>query len=302
MMNATPTLRRLGRQLPWLILCAAMLGAPRVQAQFAVEVKLNKATYVTYEAVDAEVNITNRSGADVVLGGPNDSQWLAFDITDPAGRQMPPLRMRTQDSVVFKAGTTLSKKIQVSGYYSFSDYGNYSIAASVYHPASQQYYGSKRVRATFTEPSPLGDPISFGVPAGQQGAGQIRNYALSVLRDFDRTYLYVRVLEDKTKLKLATFSLGTVILISDPQITLDKLNRLHVLFMAAPHIYSHVCVDARGHVASREYYQEVKTDRPKLAVGAADTITVQGGLPYDPSAPVQEKPKGRSIGQKPPGL
>ena len=301
-MNAAFVSQGHHRLTVWLLLCAALVLAPRAHAQFGIEVKLNKATYVTYEPVEAEVNISNRSGSDVVLGGPSDNQWLAFDIIDPAGRQLPALRVRAQESMVFKAGTTLSRKVIVSDYYSFSEYGNYSMAASVYHPASQQYYGSTRVRATFTEPTPLGDPISFGVPAGQPGAGQIRNYALSVLRDFDRTYLSVRLLEDKTKLKLATFSLGSVILVNDPQITLDKLNRMHVLFMAVPHVYAHVCIDTQGHIAKREYFQEVKTDRPKLVVDAGDTIAVKGGVPYDPTAPVQEKPKGRSIGQKPPGL
>lgn len=286
----------------WVLFCAALLLPTLARAQYGVDIKLNKATYATYEAVEATLTIANRSGGDIVLGGPSDSQWLAFDITDPAGHQMPALRVRGQESIVFKAGTTISKKVIVSDYYSFSDYGNYTIAASVYHPISQQYYASNRAHATFTEPSALGKPISFGVPAGLPGAGKIRNYALSVMRDFDRTYLYLRLLEDKSNLKLATFSLGTVILISDPQITLDKQNRLHVLFMAVPHIYSHVCIDTQGHIAKREYYKEVQTDRPQLTVDAGDVISVKGGLPYDPVAPPPEKLKGRSIGQKPPGL
>ena len=122
------------------------------------------------------------------------------------------------------------------------------------------------------------------------------------MRDLERTYLYVRLLEDKTNLKLATFSLGTIIMINDPQVTMDKENRLHILFMAAPHIYSHVIVDTQGRIAKREYFQEIQTDRPQLTVAANDTIAVRGGSPYDPAAKPPEKLKGRSIGQKPPGL
>ena len=301
-MNApshAPTLRKL---FAWIFLCAALLLPTAARAQYGVEIKLTKAIYATYEGVEATLTVSNRSGGDIVLGGPSDSQWLAFDITDPAGHQMPALRVRGQESIVFKAGTTISKKVVVSDYYSFSDYGNYTIAASVYHPASQQYYASNRAHATFTEPTALGKPISFGVPAGLPGAGKIRNYSLSVMRDFDRTNLYIRLIEDKSNLKLATFSLGTVILVSEPQITLDKQNRLHVLFMATPHVYAHVCVDTQGRIAKREYFKEVQTDRPQLVVDAGDTIAVQGGVPYDPVAPPAEKLKGRSIGQKPPGL
>jgi hypothetical protein len=286
----------------WRLFCAALFLPAAAHAQYGVEVKLNKATYATYEGVEATLDINNRSGSDIVLGGPSDSQWLAFDITDPAGNQVPPLRVRSQESIVFKSGTTLSKKIVLSDYYSFSDYGNYTVVASVYHPASQQYYASNRAHAAFTEPSTLGKPISFGVPAGLPGAGKIRNYSLALMRDLERTYLYVRLLEDKTNLKLATFSLGTVIMINDPQVTMDKENRLHILFMAAPHIYSHVIVDTQGRIAKREYFQEIQTDRPQLTVAANDTIAVRGGSPYDPAAKPPEKLKGRSIGQKPPGL
>jgi hypothetical protein len=72
--------------------------------------------------------------------------------------------------------------------------------------------------------------------------------------------------------------------------------------MATPHVYAHVCVDTQGRIAKREYFKEVQTDRPQLVVDAGDTIAVQGGVPYDPVAPPAEKLKGRSIGQKPPGL
>ena len=293
--------------LPVLVLCAVALCllSTSARAQFMTNVTLNKSTYLTYEAVEATVTISNRSGADVVMGGPNGQAWLTFEVTDPAGNRVPQLRVPSDDTIVFKAGATISRKILVSDYHTFSEYGSYAIAASVYHPPSQQYFSSNRARATFTDTKPFwGKDNPFGVPLGLPGAGQIRHYELSILRDTDRTYLYVRLLDDKTGIKLATFSLGTCIMVADPQIVLDSNNMMHVLFMAAPHIYAHVIIDTQGRLAKRLYYREIKTNRPQLTVQADQSILVQGGEPYDPTVPAagSEAPKGRSIATKPPGL
>ncbi len=285
----------------WLACLVLALWSPAVHAQFAVEVKLNKPTFLTYEGVEATITIANRSGTDIVMGSPTGDSWLSFSIKDPHSNPLPALRVRTDDNMIFKAGETITRVISISEIYSFSEYGNYTIAASVYHPPSQQYYTSNHVRATFTDARPFQE-IPYGVPAGLPNAGQIRLYSLAVLRDEDHTFLYVRLIEERTKLKLATFSLGTIILVSDPQLSLDKDNRLHILFMVVPHIYSHVCVDTQGKVIKRTYYKEVETNRPKLIAEAGNTISVDGGVPYDPTAPTETRPKGRSIGDKPPGL
>ena len=283
----------------WLwILC------PAAHAQFTTSVTLNKSNYLTNEAVEATVTITNRSGADVVMGGRGGQSWLTFEVTDPSGNRLPPMRASGEETLVFKAGSTISRKVMVSDIYPFSDYGNYTVTASVYHPPTQQYYASNRARALFMDVKPFWEQ-SFGVPNGLPNAGQIRRYALCQMRDLERTYLYVRLLDDRTNLKLATYSLGNCIMVADPQVTLDAQNRLHVLFMAAPHIYAHVTIDTQGRLVKRLYYKEIKTDRPALTVQADQTIAVQGGQPYDPVAEAQaqnQPAKGRSIGQKPPGL
>lgn len=277
-------------------------GAGKAHAQYMTNITLNKQTYLTYETVEATVTISNRSGGDVVMGGPNGMAWLTFDITNPSGGQVPSMKLRSDESIVFKAGTTMSKKIILSESYPFSEYGNYVIAASVYHPPSQQYYSSNRARASFTDTKPFWEQ-SYGVPVGVPGAGQIRRYSISTMRDIDRTYLYVRVLDDRSGVKLSTLSLGTCVLVTDPQLVVDSTNKLHVLFMAAPHIYSHTTLDTSGQVSKRSYHKEVATNRPQLIVGPDQEVVVQGGEVYDPAAAAAPAAaKGRSVRDKPPGL
>jgi hypothetical protein len=281
-----------------LVLCAWTSVA---RAQFATNVTLNKSTYLTNEAVEATVTISNRSGSDVVMGGPNGQAWLAFEVTDPSGNRVPPLRLRTDETMVFKSGLDIKRTVLLSDYHTFSEYGTYGVTAAVYHPPTQQYYSSNRAHAKFTEAKPFWEQ-SYGVPLGQAGAGQIRRYTLSVLHDFQRTYLYVRVIDDKSALKIATFSLGTCIMVMEPQVTVDSTNMLHVLFMAAPHVYAHITVDTQGKPVGRAYFREIKSNRPQLVVQSDKSIGVQGGETFDPSAPETVEAKGRSIGDKPPGL
>ncbi len=278
-------------------------GTSSLYAQYQTNVTLNKATYLTYEVVEATVTISNRSGSDIVMGGPNGQSWLAFEVIAPSGNAVPAMQARADDNVIFKSGATISQKVLISNSYTFSEYGTYAVTASIYHPPSQQYFGSNRARAVFTDAKPFWEQ-SYGVPRDQPNAGQIRRYTLSTLRDTERTWLYVRVLEDKTNLKVNTFSLGTCILVADPQMTVDNANKLHVLFMAAPHIYAHVTVDTQGRLEKRRYYKEVETNRPKLVVQADQSIDVGGGEPYDPTAAAAGagKPKARSVGERPPGL
>jgi hypothetical protein len=298
-MNSIP--RRLVSRV--FILCLLLGGmSPAARAQFMTNVALDKPSYLTYEPADATVTISNKSGSDVVMGGPNGQAWLTFEVTDPNGNRVPPLRLRTDETIVFKAGATLQRTIRLSDYLPFSEYGSYGVTASVYHPPSQQYYASNRVRVSVTDVKPFWEQ-SYGVPLGLPGAGQIRRYALCLLRDTEHTNLYVRILDDKTDIKLSTFCLGNCIMVADPQVTIDSANMLHILFMAKPQIYVHAIVNTQGRLEKAPtFHKEVPTSRPQLVVQKDQTIDVLGGTVYDPTAATTSGTKARSIKDKPPGL
>ncbi|MCE9517953.1 MAG: hypothetical protein K8R87_00020 [Verrucomicrobia bacterium] len=291
--------------LPWrrvaLCLLLFVLYPAAARAQYEITLKLNKENYLTYEGVEATVSIMNRTGADVVLGGPNNTAWLSFEIIDPQQHPVPPMRFNSEDVMVFKAGSTITRKIALTDQFTFSEFGNYIVIANVYHPPSQQYIASNRARGTFAASKPFWSK-PFGVPLGLAGAGQIRRYELSVLKDLDHTNLYLRLYEDKTNLNLATFSLGSWIHVSEPQMALDKENRLQVLFMTQPHIYAHVIIDTQGSIVKRLYYKEVEANRPHLVLDATQNVIVQGGEYYDPTIVVPTRPPGRSVKDRPPGL
>ncbi len=290
--------------LPWrrFALCLLLLAAcPAARAQYEITLKLNKESYLTYEGVEATVTVMNRTGADVVLGGPNNTPWLSFDITDPQSRPVPPMRFHSEENIVFKSGSTITRKLALSDQFTFSEMGNYIVVANVYHPPTQQYYASNRARGSFMTSKAFSSK-SFGVPLGLPGAGQIRRYELSLLKDLEHTNLYVRLVDDKTNVNLATFTLGSWIRVVDPQLSLDRDNRFHVLFMTLPHIYSHIIIDTQGNIVKRLYYKEIETNRPHLALDSTQGVIVQGGEVYDPTVAAPTRPTGRSVKDRPPGL
>jgi hypothetical protein len=252
--------------------------------------------------VIATVTVTNRSGSDVVMGGPNGTAWLSFEITDPQGRSLPPMNFRSEEQLVFKAGASITRKVQLGENFSFSDPGTYGVTANVYHPPTQQYYKSNRVKANFVDVHPFLEKV-YGVPMGQPDAGQVRRYALCLLRNLDHMELYVRIIEDKANITLTTIGLGNCIMVADPQVGVDPDNRLHVLFMAAPHIYAHIGIDTQGVVFRRLYYREMDSNRPALNVQSDRSIGVTGGVVYEPPTGTENtRPAGRSVKERPPGL
>ena len=71
-----------------LLLCLLALSAVSAFAQFDVSMKLPRANFMALEAINATVNITNRTGAEAVLGGPGRAPWLSFEMTTSEGRQL----------------------------------------------------------------------------------------------------------------------------------------------------------------------------------------------------------------------
>jgi hypothetical protein len=285
-----------------LLLLLPVLAAVPARAQFETQLLLNKQNYLVGEIVQGTVTIINRSGSDVVMGGRNGSSWLSFDVTGPDGNQVTMMRSRADETFVFKAGASYRRKVLVTDTHPFEQYGNYGVCALIYHPASQQTYQSNRQRATFVDSKAFWDK-TFGVPMGLPNAGQIRRYDLVLVRDTEHTYLYARLCDQNTNIRLATQALGPCIMVANPQMSLDASNTLHVLFMTVPHTYAHMTMDSQGKVQLLGYHKEIKSNRPQLVVQADQrSIGVTGGQVYDPNAAKAAGPAVRSVGDRPPGL
>lgn len=286
----------------FLTIVMAVLQVPKAGAQYQTRLALDKKTFLSQEPMRATINISNNSGTDIIMGGPANSNWLSFQLEDTSGRTYPPVGVEVEEPFVFKAGASMQRQILISDTHSISEVGTYSVTAVVYHAPTQAYYQSNRVRFAVTEVKAFWEQ-DFGVPAGMNDAGRVRKYSLHVLREDEGSRLYFRLTDDRSQMRLATFSLGPISLALDPSFTMDSQNRLQVFFLAAPKIFVHCILGPDGELISRKYYKEgEKNDRPLLAQRGGE-IFVSGGIPFDPTAPViTPQETGRKASQRPPGL
>lgn len=110
-----------------------------------------------------------------------------------------------------------------------------------------------------------------------------RTISLMTHRFNDRTDLYLRIQDKTAGIIYCTHRLGDCISFGKPEIQLDTENTIHVLQNNKPRefIYSKIGLD--GKILKRLTYSAPK-DRPQLARAADGSVSVLGGIPYDPKA------------------
>jgi hypothetical protein len=275
-------LRRLGLTGLLPLLCLVVL-ALRSEAQLIVNMTLDKKMYVAYEPIRVQVKVTNQAGRDVVLGGPAGSSWLNFDVANTKGEPiLPSGRTPFAASTVLSAGKSITQEISLGKAYALGLPRNYRVNASVYFAGTGKYISSRPVIFSITEAKTVWDQI-IGIPRGKPGGGY-RRYQLLSSYDTKRTQLYVRVTNKESGRVLATYSIGRFIPVVNPQATIDGENRMHVLFLGAPHTYSHKTINYDGETLTSDIYRDAGA-RPELVESSDGVVRVRGGLLFDPSAP-----------------
>ncbi|OYW27422.1 MAG: hypothetical protein B7Z47_06675 [Chthoniobacter sp. 12-60-6] len=286
----------MNRILLLLILC---LCCGQARAQYVTNLSLLKNQFLTGEPVVAVVSITNRSGADVVVGGHGSRDWLQFEITQSTGQRLSPISIGSEEPITMRAGGTTKHTVEISGGYSTANLGTFSVVANVLHPISGQFYQSNTARMTTTDSKPNMFDQPFGVPQGYPNAGRQRRFQVILFRELDDLQLYCRITDDRSGAYIATFLLGPAMMTVQPQISIDVTNKLHVLFLAMPHIFCHVVVNPDGKVQQRNYYKDPEGNRPSLVMTSGGAKVV-GGAPFDPGAPPPPKKTLRKASERPP--
>jgi hypothetical protein len=289
-----------------ILVLGALLPLFTVHAQYEVALQLDKTTYVAQEPMTATVTIINRSGADVILGGPGGRPWLSFNVKDSLDRSISPLQATSDTPIPFPAGERISRKVQLTETHSLTTPGTYAVTVSAYHPPSGDYYISNRVRFVITDVKPYGTPLIFGVPEGYPDAGRKRQHVVMIYRDSERTYMYYRLVDERSGQKLMTYQLGPITVVRDPQITMDRGNNMHVMFLASPDTSIYCVVGPDGKLKSRELVRDAEGSRPQLFITRENNVVASGGQRFDPVKEQADRAAAanrvRPVSERPPGL
>jgi hypothetical protein len=262
-----------------LIVSVLSLTTTATQAQIQVDLKFSRLQYIAYEPVLAKVTITNLAGHDIDLYDEGGQSWCGFEIKGDHDRLIAPHRHPQEPPLHLAAGTSVTRKIDLTGLFAISDLGVYHVRANVFFADLNKFFYARTKVFEITSARPIwqqtvGDPKTTGT----------RTYSLMTNRFPDHTSLYVRVEDRQNSLVCATYSLGRVIAFDEPHAQLDHENRLHVLQCSAPRVWSYSVIGLDGRLLQRATYSQGRS-LPRLRLTEGGNVTVHGGMLQSPAAP-----------------
>jgi hypothetical protein len=249
------------------------------EAQIPVDLKFSRLQYIAYEPVLATVTITNLTGRDIELRDDGGQSWYGFEITADGGRVLAPIKRPGEPSLQIAAGTTVTRKIDLTPLFPIQDLGVYHVRANVFFADLNKFFYAQTKVFEITSARPIwqrtvGDPKSDGT----------HTFSLMTNRFPDHTSLYVRVEDRENSLVYATFSLGRVIAFDQPHAEIDRESHLHVLQCSAPRAWAYSVIGFDGRLLQHETYSEART-MPHLQRTSDGLVKVVGGMPGPASRP-----------------
>jgi len=131
-------------------------------------------------------------------------------------------------------------------------------------------------------------------------AGLTREFRLLNFSGDEKAQIYAQIIDGRTGQNVRTFLLGDVLMLRKPLATVDRQQRMHVMFLATPTMWVHYQIDTDGKVAERQIHQRGSQGDPQLLTFADGTVRVANSIPYGPKAAAEAKAKVRKASDRPP--
>ena len=247
-------------------------------AQVTVEVALDQEQFLSGEALPAAVRVTNRSGQTLHLG--SDPDWLTFSVESRAGAivlkgdEVPVLGEFTVES-----SQVATRQVDLAPYFTLNRAGRYRIIATVRIKEWEQQVNSKPKTFDIIHGAHLwSQEFGLPTPAGVTNQSpEVRKYTLeqaNYLRSQLR--LYFRLTDASGEKVIKVFAIGPMVGFGNPEVQIDKLSNLHVLYQTGARAFNYTVINPDGDLLVRETHDYTET-RPKLKVDEEGRITVAGG-------------------------
>lgn len=262
-------------KLRWALAGLGFIASSAV-GQIQVELKFPRLQYIAYEPVVANLTITNLAGRNVALRDNGAQSWFGFEVSGIEGQPIAQVSNVITAPLNVAAGQRVTRKINLTPLYGVHDFGTYRVRAHIYFGDLNKFFYSQTRVFEVTDARPIWQK-TVGVPQGGNTSGNARTYSLMTNRFPEHTSLYVRVEDKDSGMVYATYSLGQVIALDQPQAEFDRSNQLHILYCAAPRMWSYARVSLNGELVSRASFAETKT-RPRLVHSTDGVIKVAGGM------------------------
>jgi hypothetical protein len=277
-----------------LTLALALIGT--AHAQLATSLRLSKKQYLAGEPVLAVVTVTNHAGRELTFASDGRSQWLNFIIKDGRGNSATPRSKVAFGKMTIKAGETLAREVDLSQHFVLTEPGNFNVGAVIRMPGTTMD-GTGTNRVLFNQsPGRLYWSQSVGIPGR---TGQARQFRVLNFAGDQKNQVYAQVVDDRTGLMVRTFLLGDSLMLRKPLVTVDRQQRMHVMFLATPTMWVHCEIDTDGRLVNRQIHERGTQGDPQLLTFGDGTVRVANSIPFDQKAAAEAKAKVRKASDRP---
>lgn len=282
---------RILKTIAIFLLCAGL-----AHAQIAASLRLPKKQHLAGEPVIAVVTITNHSGRELVFQSDGRFQWLDFIVKKNNGAAVNPKNRVLFGPMKIQAGQTLARELDLSQHYQLSQPGNYTVSAVVQQPGNRES-GTSTNRAFFNQtPGSLYWSQKVGVSGN---SSQTREYRVLNFTGDSKSQIYAQIVDGATGQFVRTFLLGDVLMLRKPLCTVDRQQRLHVMFLATPTMWVHCVIDTDGKLVERQIHQRGPQGDPQLLTFGDGTVRVANSIPYDSKAAAEQRARIRKASDRP---
>lgn len=270
--------------------------ASAAHAQLTTTLQLNKNQYLAGEPVIATVNITNHAGQELTFYGDGRMQWLTFIVKDSHGEEITPKGRAAFGKLTIRAGESMARQVDLAQIFYLSEPGNFSATAAVRMPGNTGE-GSSTNRVLFNQ--------SPGAPYWRQKVGiagkpgKTREFRITNFSGDKTAQIYAQVIDGETGRNVRTVALGDVLMLRKPLVTVDRQQRMHVMYLATPTMWVHYQIDTDGKIVTRDIHKRGSMGDPQLLTFADGTVRVSNSIPYDPKAAAEAKSKVRKASDRP---
>lgn len=280
----------------FLLLCF-FLSSWSAQAQLSASLRMLKRQHFAGEPVRAVVTVTNHAGRELVFQSSNRRMpWLSFTITRSNGEELQLRNPKLFGAMKIKPGQTLGREIDLADLFDLSEPGAYSVSATI-QPPGTGVMGTATNRAHFNQT--IARPYwtqRVGIPGKPD---QPREYRVFRVSGETVPVVYVQVRDATTQRNLRTFVLGSELTLRKPVVTVDRNQRLHVMFLTTPSMWLHSVINTDAQLVSQQLHKTTLQGDPLLLSHEDGSVRVANSIPYDPKAEAERRAKTRKASDRP---
>jgi hypothetical protein len=222
--------------------------------------------------------------------------WLDFIVKNSNGNPVTSPATTGFGALKIGTGQSMAREVDLTQHYRLYEPGNFSVSAVVRVPGNEAG-GSTTNRVLFSlNPGRAYWSQQVGIPGKP---GQTREFRVLNFNGDQKSQLYAQVVDNRTGMPVRTFLLGDALTLRKPSVTIDRAQRMHVLFLATPTMYIHCQIDTDGRLVDRKIHQRGPQGDPQLMTDANGMVGVSNSIPYDPKAVAAAKAKQRKASDRP---